>query len=153
MFRKILVSMDGSRLAEQVLPYVAEQALRFGSEVVLLQVIGTSFPVAPVAPEIPVLVPVGPGQFRDEEQARAYLERVGKSLQEKGLEVTFATVLGRSAGEAIVSYARENEVDLIAMLTHGRSRLKRLVLGSVAEYVLRHSELPILLIKPKTEDS
>jgi len=59
------------------------------------------------------------------------------------------TIRGLQVGEAIVSYANENNISLIAIATHGRSGLGRLVFGSVADFVLRETGLPILVIKPK----
>lgn len=153
MFKKILVCLDGSALAEQILPYAAEQALCCQSKMFLMHV--STIPVI-VAPAIPGY---GPAVLRptpatvekiekEEETAEAYLERLSQPLREKGLDVECLSVAG-TPGEAIVGYADENEVELIALATHGRGGLGRLVFGSVADFVLRKSGKPILLIKPK----
>lgn len=71
------------------------------------------------------------------------------SLQQKGLQLEYVALHGLQVAEAIVSYADDNNVGLIAIATHGRSGLGRLVFGSVADFVLRESGLPILLVKPK----
>lgn len=151
MFEKILVCLDGSSRAEQILPYATEQALHFGSKVVLFQVIITSSTVAaslsgvePVPPPPELMLE----QIREEEsEAKSYLEREAQPLRGKGLNVECVIVQG-TPGQAIVSYADESGVDLIAIATHGRSGLGRLVFGSVADFVLRESGLPILVIKP-----
>jgi nucleotide-binding universal stress UspA family protein len=148
MFQKILVCLDGSKLAEQILPYAAEQAVRFGSNLVLLQVVSLASVPAPTGIEsVPVAVPDNL-LAEAEAAAKDYLDVLALPLREKGLKVQCVTVIGHPA-ESIVSYAEENRFDLVALATHGRSGLKRLVFGSVADYVIRKSGRPILLIKPK----
>lgn len=154
MPNKILVCLDGSELAEQILPYATEQALQFGSKVVFLQVILTSSTVPAmvtgVEPAMTVPVPLDAEQFRmEEEEANAYLNAKAAQLRETGLDVECITILGALPGKTIVSYADENEVDLVAIATHGRSGLSRTIFGSVADHVLRESGLPILVIKPR----
>jgi nucleotide-binding universal stress UspA family protein len=82
-------------------------------------------------------------------EAKAYLEGLAQPLRDKGLNVQCVTLRGLQVGEAIVSYADESNISLIAIATHGRSGLGRLVFGSVADFVLRETGLPILVIKPK----
>lgn len=148
MFQKILVCLDGSKLAEQILPYAAEQAARFGSSLVLFQVVSlASIPTPTGIESVPVAVPND--QLADAEAAaRDYLNGLALPLRDKGVKVQCVTMVGHPA-ESIVSYAEENRFDLVAIATHGRSGLRRLVFGSVADYVIRKSGLPILLIKPK----
>lgn len=160
MFQRILVCLDGSKLAEQILPYAAEEALHFDSKLILLQVVtlpGTIVtPAVPGVPGVPVPVPVSAkakaeAMQKEEATARAYLESAVKLLQAKGLNAEWVTQQGPPVGEAIVNYAKQNKIDLIAMATHGRSGLGRAVLGSIADYVMRESGLPILIIRPKKE--
>jgi nucleotide-binding universal stress UspA family protein len=148
MFQKILVCLDGSKLAEQTLPYAAEQAARFGSSLVFFQVVSiASFPIPTGTWRNPVVVP--DNQLADAEAAaRDYLNGLALPLREKGLKVQCVTLIGVPT-ESIVSYAEENRFDLVVMATHGCSGLGRLVLGSVAQYVIEKSRLPTLLIKPK----
>ncbi len=151
MFEKVLVCLDGSRLAEQILPYAIEQSLRFNSKVVLLQVF--TIPGTVAAAEAQAAPTVTPDLMQEEVQrlgaeAKTYLEEVATPLREKGLDVTCVALQG-AAGEVIVSYAQKESVDLIALATHGHSGLGRVIFGSVADHVLRESGLPILLIKPQ----
>jgi len=152
MFEKILICLDGSNLAEQILPYAIEQALRFNSKLTLLQVVTTpsSVYMASAAGELPQTGDIIAKDIQKQDaEARAYLDGVAQSLQEKGIE-TECVVLGPSQpGNTIVKYAQDNAIDLICMATHGRSGLGRVVFGGVADRVLRESGLPILLIKPK----
>jgi nucleotide-binding universal stress UspA family protein len=147
LFEKILVCLDGSDLAEEILPYAREVARRFGSKLVLLEV--TMPPNAIVEPTTGYYSAPTPAEIqRKEEEAITYLESIAQAIQAAGLEVEYLTLPG-SAGRSIVSYAEESGIGLIALGTHGRSGLKRLAFGSVAEHVLKESGLPVLAIKPR----
>jgi len=159
VYGKILIPLDGSKLAEGVLPYVEELARRFQSEVTLIQVVAPLSKL--VAETVPAsLEPTGAGAAvgleaaaeavkAEREGARAYLEGVAERLKAGGITVQVEVVEGM-AGDAVVDYAHHHELDLIAMSTHGRSGLGRLVYGSVADHVLRHAGAPVLLIRSKS---
>lgn len=154
MLNKILIPLDGSKLAEQVLPHAIELALRCQSRVVLLQVVPLTDPML-ARPEFGVTLE---GQTHweevmrlEDESAQTYLQWTAQPLRGKGLEVECVTLRGLPV-ERIISYSRQNGVDLIAIATHGRSGLGRLVFGSVADRVLKESGLPVLLIKPAVSD-
>ena len=156
MFERILVCLDGSELAEQILPYATEQALRFNSKLTLLQVVTmpSSVYTASVAGELPQAGDMIAKQIqRQEAEARAYLDRVTKSLLKKGMNVEYVVLGPLQPGKAIVKYAQDNAIDLICIATHGRSGLGRVVFGSVADLVLRESGLPILVIKPEETET
>jgi nucleotide-binding universal stress UspA family protein len=147
MLQKILVCLDGSSLAEQILPYVTEVALGCGSRVVLLEV--SLPPSATVEPLTGFYRPTPIEKIlREEVEAQTYLKKVAQRLRKRGLKVNSVTIPG-DPGETIVSYAKENAVGLIALSTHGRSGLVRLAFGSVADFVLKRSGLPILIRKPE----
>jgi nucleotide-binding universal stress UspA family protein len=156
MFKRILVCLDGSGSAEQILAYAREQALAFGAQLVLLQVVPQ--PVA-FTPGIPGTVSV-PAQTdamievakQASSGAKDYLEELAAPLRERGLRVETVSMIGR-AGDTIVDYASKNNIDLIAIATHGRSGLGRAVFGSVADQVVRESGLPILLIRPQEQEN
>jgi nucleotide-binding universal stress UspA family protein len=155
-FEKILVCLDGSKLAEQIMPYATEEALRFRSTLVLFQVVPEPIAVSPGVPGA-APVPVQTETMHEEAQkaldeAKDYLEELAMPLRDKSIQVEAVTIPGR-AGEAVVSYANSNNLDLIAIATHGRSGLGRAVFGSVADFVLRESGLPLLVIKPQGEES
>ena len=155
MFEKILVCLDGSKLAEQILPYAVEQAKRFNSKIVLLQAyLVPSTELAAATQGSPAAAPqvLQQEEQRLQKEATDYLEEVAEPLRENGLDVA-CVVLNGIAGDVIVGYAQNEPVDLIALATHGHSGLGRIVFGSVADHVLRESGLPILVIKPQeTED-
>ena len=157
MFTKILVCLDSSKLAEQILPYATEQARHFNSKVVLLQTFSISTTIAAVSAGGTAAPIASEELIRDEVQkqetaAMTYLEGIAGELRRKGLDVTITALQGMP-GETIVDYAQRESIDLIALATHGHSGLGRIVFGSVADYVLRQSGLPILLIKPRNVES
>jgi len=148
MFEKILVCLDGSELAEQILPYASEQALHFGSKIVLLQVI--TIPALVAATAAPGAETALHDYAKTEAtKAKTYLRRIGKNLKQKGLKKVESAIVEGTPGPAIVDYANNNEVGLIALASHGHGGLKRMVLGSIADFVIRESGLPILVIKPQ----
>jgi nucleotide-binding universal stress UspA family protein len=141
MFMKILVPLDGSALAEAVLPQVTELAKSLGAEMLLLRVaIAHVFPGAdPTEEEVRVV-----------RQAEEYVETLASKLAETGIRVRAAVRYGKPAAE-IIEHIPANEVELVAMSTHGRSGLSRLVMGSVAEEVVRNSRVPVLLWRASGE--
>jgi nucleotide-binding universal stress UspA family protein len=155
MFNKILVCLDGSTLAEQIIPYAIEQALHFNAEVTLFQAVSvpsTVFVAPPVmAPGEPIPPTPTPEQVQEvKNEAWLYLESWAERMREKGLKVVSETWEDAPA-EAITKYSAEKDVSLITMATHGRSGLGRTVMGSVADEVIRRSNLPILVLRPNEE--
>jgi nucleotide-binding universal stress UspA family protein len=146
MFRNILVCLDGSEFAEQILPYAIETSQRFGGRLVMLEV--TKAPSAIVESSLGLYRATKVEDIlRSEEEAAKYLESVAEKLLKKNLDIKYVTRVGRP-GEAIVDYAQKNKIGLIVMTTHGRTGLRHVVFGSVAEFVLRNSGLPVLLKRP-----
>jgi nucleotide-binding universal stress UspA family protein len=147
-FAHVLIPLDGSPLAEEVV----EPALALGqlmdAEYTLLQAI-----------EVPVLAyaPAAHAAGLDERvleewraQALAGLERVASWMRERGVTVHTSIAYGQPAG-AIIEYAREHAADLIALSTHGRGGVARLLLGSVADKVVRGAGVPVLVQQPGDE--
>jgi len=154
MFEKVLVCLDGSPLAEQILPYVLAESDCWG-KVIMLKVLTppeATLPLGvPGAPGVPVHTESMLERFMKElEEAPAYLEEKAQPLRKKGLDVECVVRQGRP-GETIVNYAKDNKVKLIAIATHGHSGLRQITIGSTAEFVLRNSGLPLLLVTPKKQ--
>lgn len=152
MYKKILVCLDGSKRAEQILPYVTEQALRFNSKVVLFQAVPPPVVASPGVPgvagsQVETKEMLEKAQ-RAETTAEIYLGKVAQRLQRRKLKVESVVWVG-PVGESIITYADSNKVNLIAIATHGHGGLKRAVFGSVADFILRNSTLPMLVIKPQ----
>ena len=147
MIKNILVCLDGSKPSEAILPLVIELANKFGSKVVLLNVIVVPTVLAGFGKT--VVEPIrSNGLSEQEEPIDHYMESLAKSLGETGLDVKCVTVKG-TIEESIVTYAKTYDINLIALATYGRSRLSRFFLGSTAELVLRKSGIPVLAICPR----
>jgi len=149
MYKKILVPLDGSKLAECVLPHVEDMATHSpGAEVILVSVTErvAGFRAVDDASQ-PLgerLVPEAVG--KEEQQARKYLDRMAKTLTDKGVKVLTEVLLGKPA-EEITFFATNEGCDLIVMASHGRSGPSRWTHGSVAEKVFRAISAPILVVR------
>ncbi len=151
MFTRVLVCLDGSELAEQILPYVTEICLRFKSKVTMIQVIASTAAMGSQAATIPPSYTFPLARDIQDSVAKSvkdYLEGVAERLRSKGIFVDTEVIEG-TAGEAIVRFADDHAAELIALATQGHSGIRRMVFGSVADHVIRESGLPILLIKPE----
>jgi nucleotide-binding universal stress UspA family protein len=142
MYRRVLVPLDGSPLAEGILPFILQIAGPLDLEVVLVRVM----------PRIMPLAVEGTRYFMADDvaarwkEAGEYLAAVATDLRGRGVRVKTDARHGDPVTE-LVAAARENEIDLIAMTTHGRSGVSRLLFGSVAEAVLRQAEIPVLMMR------
>jgi nucleotide-binding universal stress UspA family protein len=148
--RTIFVALDGSPLAETILPHVAFLARQFEAQVHLVQVYSVPANAYVFAEGF---LPPGTDQYQREAQSAAnlYLESKAQALYDQGIGNAVATaVLGDAAAE-IIDIARKTSNNMIAMCTHGRSGIGRWLLGSVAEKVIQHSGDPILLVRPRNE--
>lgn len=135
---KVLVPLDGSPLAEMALP-TAIELLRDSPDATLVLL------RAAEATTLPGVDPTD-AQVAVVREAEEYLEGVATRLRNEGLPRVITSVWFSRAAEAIVEAARVRGVDLIVMSTQGRSGLRRIVFGSVAESVLRGTQTPILLV-------
>jgi nucleotide-binding universal stress UspA family protein len=134
---RILVPLDGSRLAEAVLPAAWSLATKLGARLLLLHVLEREPPTAVH----------GEPHLANAEEAIAYLEEHAKELRQRGIAVD-VEVHERPVGDvaaAIDRHAHELEADLIAMCAHGRTNLRTRLVGSIAERILRGGSIPILL--------
>ncbi len=142
MYKRAVVPLDGSPVAETILPFILEIAGPLDMEVVLLRVIQPLSPMVIEGARHVVAEAVEARQVDAEE----YLAALAVELRNKGLRVETLVRRGVPSDE-ILAGARETGADLIAMTTHGRSGLGRLLFGSVAEEVLRHSDIPVFLLR------
>ena len=141
MYKRMLVPLDGSELAEVVFTYAKELAGRLDVDVILLHV-------------------YEPGESTLAPMHQAYVEHTAEVIRREAAEVQRRT--GAPAGKAIAAkgilavgypaeeilhYAEKNDIDLILMATHGRSGIRRWVMGSVADKVLRASKVPVWLVR------
>lgn len=174
-FAHIVVPLDGSPMAEQVLPYVEDLARTFGSTVTLIRVgevqwVGAENPAA-IPPISPSATPAGapidllqvntppldytaplaqPHEVEDT-AATGYLNIVSNRLRDQGINVQQEELEGPTA-EAIIERAVSLQASLIAMATHGRGGIERLIFGSIADEVLRHAPCPVLVLRTRATD-
>lgn len=157
MYSKVLVPLDGSKLAECVLPHVEELAQSCKTkEVILVSVTerAISYDVREESTQPMnegMMLPSGDWLVSDivgkkEKPARDYLGKIAKRLKAKGLKVVTEVLVGNPA-EEIVSYTDRAGCDLIIMASHGRSGLSRWAHGSVADKVLQAAPVSILMVK------
>lgn len=149
-YSHIVVALDGSRLAEQVLAYVEPLAKAFGSTVTCVCAVEPVSSTVLAETSLSLgYVPVAPLYEAEQDVKRrdkTYLAGIRRRLAGKGFEVHCEEPVA-GAAEAIVASARRNRADLIAMTTHGRSGLGRALLGSVADEVVRTAHCPLLLVR------
>ena len=148
MYQKILVPLDGSKLAECALPHV-KNMLKDGSvgEVMLLNVVNVYLPGRGEIPGIADINGIRENLFME---SRRYLAEVESRFASEGIKVKTQSLEGNRPADAISDYAQNNGIDMIVIATHGYTGLKRLMLGSVALGVLHESHIPVLLIRPES---
>ncbi len=164
--QKVLIPLDGSDFSRQILPYVHRVLDLTNSELILLRVAespaGLSGAPARVATtELPVPMyeserdaelakhPIYASQVWESLEARLEddLQADARHLEDAGYTVSTAVRFGDPAQE-IADFVEHESIDLIAMTTHGRTGLRRLVFGSVAEQVLRNVSVPVMVLRP-----
>ncbi len=165
MYKRILVTLDGSELSEAILPEVSKLASATGVTVHLVTV--AELPSGGVVAETRPLVVAGapaPGGVvsvppsrtlesrgqaieHAKEELQSYVESRATGLRKHGVDVHTQVLLGDPATE-ILAYAKAKQVHLIMMATHGRTGLSRVVFGSVASRVVRSAGRPVLLVRP-----
>jgi nucleotide-binding universal stress UspA family protein len=147
MYSKILVPLDGSPLAEQVLPHVLALAQCHASEVVLMQVVSyptTGLPLTDAAWEAGMR---DCAECTDLDYLRCVAE---KYFRGSSLKVAAEVITGQGpVVDSILDYAEKIGAELIAMSTHGRSGPARWIIGSVAERVVRAAKVPVLLVRAR----
>jgi len=143
---RVLVPLDGSPRAEAALAPAAAVARLFNAELQLVQI---------VAPVVVVTEPPALPTGLDDEltairkgAAQDYLDDLADRLRTEGLPATATAVLGAGAAATLLELARPGQIDLVAIATHGRAGVPRLLLGSVADKLVRAAELPVLVCRP-----
>ena len=137
LVRKVLVPLDGSETGQSALCYAEKLATDMGAEIILIEVyepVGT----------------VGASGMRDDgavtKALTTYLDSVAKPIEEQGVKISSVVVFGDAAHQ-IMKYAEENDVDLIAVSSHGRSGVGRWVFGSVTEKILHTRGISVLVVR------
>lgn len=150
MYKKIMVPLDGSDLAECVLPHMEAFIKGFNVyNVVLVRVVEPErayYGEFSIDPEI-----VAESESARKSAAKDYLNQVANRVKHETSELHTEVITGR-VSEGLADYAEKNDIDLILVATHGRSGVTRWVRGSVADKILRSSKIPVLMVRaPGTE--
>jgi len=141
----ILVPLDGSALSEAALEPAIRMAGIWGASVTLVRVVQPVF--LATDPALPL-----PSAYDEEltvmerEVAETYLRRIAGRLGKQGVEASVVTLVGGATAASIIDLARAGQIGLIALATHGRAGIGRLLLGSVADKLVRGADLPVLVV-------
>jgi nucleotide-binding universal stress UspA family protein len=148
LINRILLTIDGSELSQRALPVAEELGARLNVPITLFQM---AHIIVPYSEDMAVDDTFSYTLLSDanEQRVKAEMTDLEDQLKGKGLEVNQLIVSGVSAGDEIIDASKKVAADLIVMSTHGRSGLSRWLLGNVAEKVLRHSEVPVLLVNAR----
>lgn len=146
MYKKVLIPLDGSEVAEIALKHMRTLA-KAGliGELVILKVVDMPVPIA-----MPLAVEEGYDFSGYEDlylkKSKVYIENVERQIQNEGINVKSETILGKAVS-TILEYQKDNDIDLIIMATHGHSGVTKFLLGSVANKVVQSSQAPVLLVR------
>jgi len=142
-FKRIVVPLDGSSLAEQILARIATLAEMEGSELTLLYVLKPR-----TYSQEQIQDPLLPWWERDIASAQAYLFPMAAKLRRRGFTVSSDIVIGEDVPEKIAEFARCEKADLIAIATHGRGGLSRVIHGSVADALMKSARTSVFVFHP-----
>ncbi len=148
LINRILLTYDGSELSKRALPVAEELADKLKVPITLFQM---AHMVIPYADDMSGPTFFDYTKFSEdiEKQVRAEMIALETELRKKGLDVTHNVVTGTNATDEIIEAGKKVNADLIVISTHGRSGLRHWALGSVAERVVRHSGIPVLLVNAR----
>jgi nucleotide-binding universal stress UspA family protein len=148
IYSHVLVPLDGSVLAEGVLPHVS--ALAQKGLIKKLTFIRVTEAVFNPTINVSIVTSEATGktiELSKKTEAEKYLEQLTKRLYFDNVEINWEALPPLGISDMISKYAKDKKVDLIVIATHGHSGLKRMVWGSVAEQVIRNSSVPVLVIR------
>ena len=143
--KRLLLPMDGSKESESILPHALEIASNFNPEVVMFQAISLAYPTY-TADAFAYVTYSDQQMDAMKSSALDYLEKVGNSFREKGIEVKSDVRFGSTADE-VINYADEIGADFVAMTTHGRSGIGRWLFGSTTVRVMKGGNTNLLLVR------
>lgn len=143
----IVIPLDGSKLAEAVLPAAKSIAQARHGELVL----------ARIAPSLSFKEIIPPDELEEllvryKQDCQDYLDSIAKPIQSEGIVVNTLLASGDQTADQILEVANFSHANLIAMSTHGHSGLQRLMIGSIADKIVHRATVPVLLVRPDTED-
>ena len=157
MFEHLLVPLDGSRFGSQAVRYAIEVAIHFDAEITLLQAVKPATPIV-VSPSVasPSIADMATQTAfiedkRNVSRAKRYLSKKAREIRAQNIKTEFHTIVGEPA-QSVIEFADKKHIDLVVMSSHGKNVVKRAIMGSVADKVVRESGKPVLVIRPQTGD-
>ena len=147
MFKKILVPLDGSKLAEFIIPYARMIGDACEAAQIIFARVIEPIVIPAVSPEYFSADVYTQMEAQAKQEAEDYLKLIINTIKFDRATMDTKILYGRAA-DSLVDYAHNNKVDLIIIATHGRSGLSRWIRGSVANRVLQSAKIPILIIPP-----
>lgn len=160
MFERILVPLDGSRLSARALPFAMTLARQFNSEIMLVRVVPDAKPnlipqtgtmVDALAMDI-ISEQVHIKDVENTANAKRYLMNRAKELRDQGIQVSYYVMEGVPA-HSIMEFSKQHQAALIVIMSHGRGRFKRAILGSVADAIIRGIDVPVLVVRAKDDEA
>lgn len=148
--QNLLVSTDFSEASMLAVDAAAMLAQAFGAKVTLVHVFDPA-PLAPIATSQLSSADQLEAEQRTERTLHAELERLREAKLGTVADVKVALIFGKNAADSICHYAEKEGIDLIAIATHGRTGIARMLIGSVAERVVRHATCPVLTLRSRLE--
>jgi nucleotide-binding universal stress UspA family protein len=149
VYKRIMVPLDGSKLAECVLPHL-ETAVKGSDspEVMLVRAVEPiAIPYGRETTEITSMEQLKAFEAHNRVEAEKYLEEIAARLKNAGINAKTYVLVGKAA-EVLSDFAAKNDLDLVIMATHGRSGISRWVWGSVADRLIRSLCIPVLVVRP-----
>jgi universal stress protein A len=160
MFKTIVVPLDGSRFSSAALKYAIDIVNHYQARLILVRAVERTVPVATAGASLGVetatssRLAMEAAEREDlihERQAKQYMRKKVKEAAAKGIKAEYRVVTGYPY-ESIMDICKREKADLVVMTTHGKSGLKRAILGSVADKIVRDARVPVLVIRPKSRE-
>jgi nucleotide-binding universal stress UspA family protein len=159
MFNRILIPLDGSRFGSRAIKYAVELARRSESKIYLIQAVKPAVPMAGsivsgsgeniTATRTAIQIAQDEDK-RNISKAKRYLQRKLREIKKQNIDISCDVLFGNPA-LLIIGFARKHDMDLIVMTSHGKGDLKRAIIGSVADEVVRESGKPVLVFNPSAK--
>ena len=146
---KILVPIDGSEYSTKAMQYAIMQAKLSGAEIIAIHVLGQ----LPLGSTAAMKAYYGNVKMANaflkaaKEEANKWLSKVERMAKQEGVAITTEVLYDGSVVQSIVDFASKRNIDLIVMATRGRTKFKKLILGSVASGIITHASCPVLVVK------
>ena len=150
MIKKILVPLDGSKLAEKALPYAESFAQKYEAELILVWVL--QHPIMVPMDYGGAVIPIDTMMAQAENEANDYLRKLQAKFRKQNISTRVTVLKSHAVAEAIIDMADQEEVDMIVKTTHGRTGPSRWIFGNVAAKVLQRASCPIFLVRVGSTD-